>query len=134
MARKPRNLTFCLSLSTYCVFFMFLLCVATPGYAQQEKKKLTDTEYTLCKSKIERAHQGFYRLPYQQEYVRDVIMPAIRSERAAVAPHFPQRVSGTSSDELFKSWIEEYPAEYEAYLQFLRKQHEKWRLAASANH
>lgn len=120
-------------ISVAIIVFLFISSMSI-GHAQ-DAKKLTESEFALCKSKIERAHQGFYKLSFSQDYVRDVIMPSVRNERATIAPHFPARQSGVKSDDLFKSWIETYPAEYESYLVFLRKQHEKWRIASSsANH
>lgn len=77
------------------LLFLFLVCANT-GFGQ-DKRSLTDTEFALCKARLERAHQGFYSLSYNDQYVRDVIMPAIRNERATVAPHFPARVSDRKS-------------------------------------
>lgn len=113
-------------------FLVLLAAVNLTGFAQA-KRTLSDSEYALCKAKLERAHQGFYRLSYDDAYVRDVIMPGIRTERVKVAPHFPQRVAGKNSDELFKDWMETYWDEYGAYMHYLNKQHEKWRLALSEN-
>lgn len=111
--------------------FLGVLSWLTPrGYAQTVHI-LSDSEYALCKAKLKRAHQGFYQLSYSEQYVRDVIMPGIRTERPKIAPHFPQRTAGKSSDALFKTWIEMYRNEYDAYMHYLQKQHEKWRLALS---
>ena len=101
--------------------------------AAHAQKELSDEEFALCKSNIERAHQGFYKLSFSQEFVRDSIMSSIRAERVTVAPHFPERKAGQDADRLFRTWIEKYPSEYEQYLLFLRKQHEKWRIASTAN-
>lgn len=114
------------------LFLVVFMALAMGGFAQS-KRSLSDSEYALCKAKLERAHQGFYRLSYNEQYVRDVIMPGIRTERGTVAPHFPQRVAGQNSDVLFKDWMENYWEEYGAYMHFLNKQHEKWRLALSEN-
>lgn len=113
--------------------FLALLMSATLTGFGQSKRSLSDSEYALCKAKLERAHQGFYRLSYGEQYVRDVIMPDIRNERVKVAPHFPHRVVGTDSDILFKDWMENHWDEYAAYMLYLNKQHEKWRLALSEN-
>lgn len=114
------------------LLLVLLTLVGSAGFAQSQRS-LSDSEYALCKAKLERAHQGFYRLSYSDQYVRDVIMPGIRNERLTVAPHFPQRVAGKSSDELFKEWMENYWDEYGAYMLYLNKQHQKWRLALSEN-
>ena len=104
--------------------------MAATGFSQT-KHTLSDADYDLAKAKLERAHQGFYRLSYPEAHVRDVIMPAIRAERPAIAPHYPQRTVGQSGDALFRDWMETYPVEYDLYLRYLQKQHEKWRIAST---
>ncbi len=89
---------------SYSPYFIFgIVDVGNPDGFWPKQRSLSDSEYALCKAKLERAHQGFYRLSYGEQYVRDVIMPDIRNERVKVAPHFPHRVVGTDSDILLRT-------------------------------
>jgi|GEM_PF-6752658 len=112
----------------YFIALIFLLALTTLSASSQEK--ITETEYAYCKSRIEKSHQMFYRLSFEPDYVKTVIMPSVIGGRSDVAPHFPKRQTDQNTDHLFKSWMETYPNEYKSYILYLMDQLEIWRIAS----
>jgi len=111
-------------------FTALLFLVMFGTLAANSQEKITEAEYTYCKSRIEKSHQMFYKLSFEPNYVKTVIMPSVMSGRDNVAPHFPKRQAEQNTDGLFKGWIETYPNEYKAYILYLRDQLEIWRIAS----
>jgi|GEM_PF-4985992 len=63
-----------------------------------------------------------YASPVSKEVIYIELMPSVKSERAALAPHFPSRgATDTDSETKVKTWIGTYPGEYESYLRLLEK-------------
>jgi len=113
--------------------FSFLVCLFlfTSLSALSSAQTNGDRDVAGKIAALERAHQGFYELGYNQEYVRDIIMPKIRKERLTLAAHFPVRKPGLNSNDLFIRWITDYPQEYDQYMGYLRREHSRLRTLLS---
>lgn len=97
------------------IFVLVLLFSAT-----LEAQNNSQTTPTRNLQRIQEAHKGLFNLPYEYNYIKDVIMAEVIEARSAVAPHFPSRnQTGEDQDKIntnFQYWIENYPKEYDSYI------------------
>ena len=96
---------------------LVLVLFATTGVnAQNDPNSI---EFRL--NRMHALNQGVYRLDFSKEYIRNTIIPQTHTERAILAPHYPQtdHIFGAQLDELLTNWILEYPQEYEDYKSYL---------------
>lgn len=69
---------------------------------------------------LESQHRRVYALPLSQDFIHNELMPQIREERKAVAPHFPERgVTSEATDANIRNWLTTYPEELDAYVNFV---------------
>jgi len=79
------------------------------GYDVQQRMEL-----------LESRHKSFFSLPYPEDYIRNTVMPSIRSERVMIAPNFPLRSSDKETDKRnLNQWLRDYTQEYINYLTYL---------------
>lgn len=72
---------------------------------------------------LENTEKKIFELPYDPEYIRLNLIPEIHIKRHELAPHYPKRENLERNSEVihqaYISWIELYPEEYDAYLNYL---------------
>lgn len=69
-----------------------------------------------------RMQKVLYSSPVSSEIVYNELMPSVKKERLAAAPHFPDR-GATDADSMneVKKWIAQFPSEFEAYIRILEQ-------------
>lgn len=98
------------------LIFVFVLLFSTALQAQNNSQ----TTPTRNIQRIQEAHKNVFSLPFEYTYIKDVIMVEVIEARSVVAPNFPSREqTGESQEKIntnFQYWIDNYPKEYDAYL------------------
>src|SRR5688572_4912085 len=118
--------------SVFLFIFSGLFLVSSAVLASSEYSvdgiKIVDQDrqqiaYENMVSQLRKLHGDIYALPYDGEYIRTTIIPEVNSQRAVLAPHYPERNSyGDSADMAYqqlRNWFDTYPAECSAYIDYL---------------
>lgn len=73
--------------------------------------------------RIKYAVNDFNGLPYESDVFQNDIVPMIETERASLAPHYPDlsQANGVAAqeDQLYIDWINQYPDEHRDYATYL---------------
>lgn len=100
------------------IFACAMLGTSVDGLAQSAR----DMKVEERQAHLENLHKQLYELPLSQNLIYQELMPKVREERKAIAPHFPQR--GRTEEETqtnLASWLKDYPDELDAYSKFIEK-------------
>jgi len=72
-------------------------------------------------------HQNFLDLPVSSDIVHSEILPEIRQKRLQMFPDFPERQdSEEASQQALNDWLQNYPQQLAAYLEFLDDQYQQY--------
>ncbi len=73
-------------------------------------------------NRLNNLENGIYKLPFDKNHIRTVIVPEIEEQRNILAPNYPDVLHKYNEEKnnLLKNWIENYPSEYEVYVDYLQ--------------
>jgi hypothetical protein len=71
--------------------------------------------------KILNYQNDIYRLPFDAQHIRTVVIPEIDSKKATIAPNFPdtRNIFNDELKDIIRIWIQNFPSEYVAYEKYL---------------